>query len=165
MKVAEGPIVFVDGMRADARKSSVDTAFVRSADAEQILPASGLTHCNACRFWEHGVVEGACRRHAPGTSDRSYEIARWPETRALDACGEGETADASEKGQVCRSCAFWHRPGNGIDPPRRSDRLGTWWTEAGFCRRYAPRPGADIGTHAFWRATNAADHCFDGRPA
>lgn len=129
------------------------------------MPASGLTHCNVCRFWENGVIEGACRRHAPATAERSYEIARWPETRALDGCGEGETVNASEKGQVCRSCAYWHRPGNGIDPPRRSDRLGAWWTEAGFCRRYAPRPGSDIGMHAFWRATNAADHCFDGRPA
>lgn len=129
------------------------------------MPASGVTHCNACRFWEHGVVEGACRRHAPAVSNKSYDIARWPETRALDGCGEGESSEGSDKGQVCGTCAFWHRPGNGIEPPRRNDRVQSWWSQAGMCRRYAPQPGGEIGSHAYWRVTHTTDHCFDGRPA
>lgn len=125
-----------------------------------------LTTCGSCRFWQHNDVRsGFCRRHAPAASDLATQVARWPETRAIDGCGEGESEGTAVDSRPCRKCAFWHRPGVGIEPPHRGDHVATWWQEAGWCRRFAPTPGIDIGTHAFWRITHALDHCFDGRDA
>lgn len=94
-------------------------------------------------------------------------MARWPETPLTAGCGEGEPdrkADGPER-QTCGTCLYWDRPGIGIDPARRGDHLSTWWQKAGWCRRFAPTPGAAIGEYAFWRATHSEDHCYDGRPA
>ena len=139
----------------------------RSLEVESLT----LVTCGQCRFWQHDDQRsGFCRRHAPAASDRAYQIARWAETRATDACGEGEPmpvdlATAPRLAdQICRGCLYWNRPGIGIDPPQRGDRLSAWWQQAGWCRRFAPRPGVDIGDHAFWRVTHASDHCFDGKP-
>lgn len=125
-----------------------------------------LVECKACLFWDSGTgSERACRRHAPAATDQRFEVARWPETRATDGCGEGQPLDAPKRArQQCEGCAFWLRPGIGIDPGQRGDHLRAWWQKAGYCCRFAPRPGPDIGVHAFWRATHASDYCFDGRP-
>jgi len=127
-----------------------------------------LTRCTACRFWQRGQFEGLCRLHAPGAAAHPYDVARWPETRALEGCGEGEPSPpepGSEKAdQTCRACVFWERPGVGIDPTQRGDHHLAWWRDAGFCRRRSPRPGVDIGRHAYWYATHSTDHCFEGRP-
>lgn len=135
------------------------------------MPTGGaLTLCDTCRFWDKVGGAGFCRRHAPSASERPFQVARWPETRATDGCGEGEprdsgSTDATGPEQICKLCVFWHRPGIGIEPGQRGDHLRAWWRDAGYCRRFAPRPGVDIGEHAFWRATHATDHCFDGQPA
>jgi hypothetical protein len=36
-----------------------------------------------------------------------------------------------------------------------------WWTHAGICARHAPRPAAEPGPRAFWRATQDMDFCGD----
>lgn len=125
-----------------------------------------LTECRACAFWDGETGGATCRRYAPGATFTPFEVARWPETQAGDACGDGRprTEEGGPPRQRCETCAFWHRPGIGIDPGHRGDRLRSWWQHAGYCRRHAPRPGGDIGEHAFWRATHASDHCFEGRP-
>ena len=125
--------------------------------------STALTHCDACRFWDQRYgTEGFCKRHAPAPCNRPFQVARWPETRATDGCGEGESiGDRAKSDQLCRLCVFWHRPGAGIDPGQRGDHLRVWWSEAGYCRRFAPRPGIEIGEHGFWRATHADDYCFD----
>ena len=126
-----------------------------------------FTQCNACRFWadnENGK-EGFCHRHAPRPSERSLQVARWPETRAMDGCGDGEVAHATRVPPTCQHCIFWLRPGQGIEPGLRGDHQASWWRGAGFCRRFAPYPGVDSGAHAFWRITHDDDHCFDGRPS
>ena len=127
--------------------------------------ADGITHCTECRHFDRHGTEGLCRRHPPAASDRPFEVARWPETRAVDACGEGEPAasDHAVERLSCRHCLFWNRPGVGIDPSQRGDHQKTWWQEAGHCRRNAPRPGVEIGNHAFWRVTHASARCADGR--
>jgi hypothetical protein len=124
--------------------------------------------CQACRFWDRkGSTTGSCRRHAPSSSERDHEVARWPETSGADGCGEGEAEIPEGRAAIltssCKDCLFWLRPGIGIEPVQRGDRLRAWWEGAGFCRRFAPRPGAAIGGHAFSRITHATDHCFDGR--
>ena len=122
-----------------------------------------LTMCDSCRFWQHGDTRsGFCRRHAPAASDRTTQVARWPETRAIDGCGEGEMDAARADILHCRACVFWQRPGVGIDPTHRGDHAGTWWQQAGWCRRFAPVPDIEIGTRAFWRVTHEQDYCFDG---
>ena len=131
------------------------------------IPA--LTRCATCRFWQRHNVEGICRRNAPRTIDRPYIAARWPETRAIDGCGEGEPEPATNPDRTvahftCLDCVFWDRPGLGIEPTYRDDHQAAWWRAAGFCRRRAPLPGADVGTHGFWRATHATDYCFEGAP-
>jgi hypothetical protein len=125
-------------------------------------------NCGYCRFWDHkGSSTGLCRRHAPASSERDYEVARWPETRRADGCGEGEATLSEAVAPVlnpsCEKCLFWLRPGLGIQPAQHGDHLRAWWENAGFCRRFAPRPGTAIGGHAFSRITHATDHCFDGR--
>lgn len=123
-----------------------------------------LTPCADCRFFDRRGTAGFCRRHAPATSVRAFEVARWPETRASDACGEGRPRqDDSPDVPPCGECVFWYRPGIGIDPAQRGDRQRAWWDEAGFCRRLAPHPGADIGHHAFWRVTHSDESCAEGR--
>ena len=134
------------------------------------MPAEDtFLNCAACRFWDHkGTLVGLCRRHAPASSEREFEVVRWPETRSLDGCGEGETTSPGGPAVLapaCGDCVFWSRPGLGINLARRGDRGRDWWDKAGFCRRFSPRPGVDIGDHAFWRITNATDHCADGRRA
>ena len=129
--------------------------------------SEGVTQCSACRFSFPRGTGGLCRRHAPRSGDQPFEVARWPETRAGDACGEGKPRDGAmaDDSPTCRVCIFWHRPGIGIEPAQRGDHLRAWWQEAGYCRRYAPRPGVDIGRHAFWRVTHGDDYCAEGRRA
>ncbi len=125
----------------------------------------GFTRCRMCAFWlSHGET-GYCHRNAPAAGGRALEVARWPETRAKDGCGEGlvtETPPYVAPEPRCGLCTFWRRPSNGIDPVSRGDHPMAWWFEAGVCRRYAPRPQAELGLRAFWRVTHRADFCFDG---
>jgi hypothetical protein len=128
--------------------------------------SEAIIKCQTCRFW-HGqdARAGVCRRYAPLAGDTPFDVARWPETRSGDGCGEGSGATVDDPARLtCGTCRFWDRPGIGIDPARRGDHLQAWWQQAGWCRRHAPRPGIAIGEHAFWRVTHASDHCFEGRP-
>lgn len=56
-----------------------------------------LPKCETCQFWDHeeNWTSGECRRFAPRavietvTADKPPRFAaRWPETDALDGCGE-----------------------------------------------------------------------------
>ena len=125
-----------------------------------------VTLCAACRHFDRTGTNGFCRRHAPAVGDSPFEVARWPETRAIDGCGDGEPNGdrSSEQRLPCGDCIFWYRPGIGIDPSQRGDHLRAWWQDAGYCRRLAPHPGVDIGRRAFWRVTHRNDHCSEGRP-
>ena len=123
-----------------------------------------VTLCAACLHFDRRGTDGVCRRHAPLPCSEPFEVARWPETRASDGCGDGELADdAAIARATCRHCSYWFRPGIGIDPSQRGDHQRAWWQEAGYCRRYAPRPGVEIGHRAFWRVTHAAESCAEGR--
>ena len=129
--------------------------------------SDGVTRCAGCRFFDQRGSNGRCRRHAPGPGNQPFAAARWPETHAADGCGDGEPRDHStaEDRTLCRVCIFWHRPGVGIDPAQRGDHLRAWWHEAGYCRRYAPRPDVDIGHRAFWVITHGDEHCAEARRA
>ena len=120
-----------------------------------------LSCADCCHFDRHGT-DGFCRRHAPTPSGAPFEVARWPETRAVDGCGDGDRPSPANARPNCGSCRFWFRPGIGIDPSQRGDHLRAWWAEAGYCRRRAPFPGVEIGYRAFWRVVHARDGCAEG---
>ena len=124
-----------------------------------------VTLCSKCRHFDRRGMDGVCRRHAPTPCGEPFEVARWPETRAIEGCGDGEPSDEDNRRPKCGVCRFWFRPGIGIDPSQRGDHQKVWWQEAGYCRRHAPRPGIEIGHRAFWRVTHAAESCAEGRHA
>ena len=124
-----------------------------------------LVFCTDCAFWRddaHG--EGLCRRRAPDASARSEEVAHWPQTRSLQGCGDGEAGVAASVGATCGECVFWRRPAHGFNPTDRGDMPMSWWAHAGYCGRHAPKPAAEPGVRAFWRATSSGDGCGEGAP-
>lgn len=123
---------------------------------------SDVVHCEECAFWTER--SGVCRRHAPGASERTDEVAHWPVTHRGDQCGEGEPAQAGGQTLItCETCRFWRKPPTGgLKPYGRRDQLSEWWTKAGHCMRFAPRPSAAIGYRAFWPVTHMTDGCSEG---
>ena len=123
-----------------------------------------VTACADCSHFDRHGTDGVCRRYAPQPCGEPFEVTRWPETRAVDGCGDGAPRSASDVRASCGTCRFWLRPGIGIDPSQRGDHLRAWWQEAGYCRRHAPNPGVQIGHRAFWRVVHARESCAEGRP-
>lgn len=125
-----------------------------------------IVQCGHCAFWQQvDGVNGCCRRHAPSASENSDEVAHWPLTRADESCGEGIVAKASEFLVIrCDTCIYWRHVAEGMEPMLRWDRPSEWWRHAGHCIRFAPVPSREPGPRAYWRATNAVDGCFDGKP-
>lgn len=130
--------------------------------------------CSTCSF--HQPNKHLCRRHAPGSTDRRFEVAKWPSTELDSRCGEGKT----DEGPIpCDSCIYFWRPGgispdpgdgsaNGAVKPslwtvNKSAKWDTeWWRNAGYCVRYAPSPGNETRT-AYPRITHSRlDGCGDG---
>lgn len=128
--------------------------------------ATEIVHCGQCTFWQQlDDVNGNCRRHAPGPCQNMDEVAHWPLTRKYESCGEGVQAPKDRVPYLrCDACLYWRPVGEGIDPMLRQDQLSGWWRHAAYCARYAPVPVKEPGPRAYWRATNAADGCFDGKP-
>ncbi len=130
-----------------------------------------VVHCQDCAFWlSFGKEAGSCRRFAPPPSQHVDDTGFWPETLAVNSCGEGIVkTDPGVPGTVsCGDCAYWHRqnPDQGVIPLRRTDLPADWWRAAGFCTRHAPRAEYQSQwrtvTRAHWRATHVTDHCGEG---
>ena len=120
-------------------------------------------NCARCAFWRKQTEnEGLCCRHAPEASNRSGEVAHWPQTHSRQWCGEGIAAAALSIGLRCADCVFWRRPDGGMNPVNRGDMPMAWWAHAGACVRLAPRPTSEPGPRAFWLATRDTDYCADG---
>ncbi len=125
-----------------------------------------VVQCSRCAFWQQvDGVNGHCRRHAPRACENMDEVAHWPLTRGTESCGEGVAARPAEFPIIqCGDCIYWRHAGAGIDPMLRLDQLSEWWRHAAHCVRFAPTPSREPGPRAYWRATNAVDGCFDGKP-
>ena len=125
-----------------------------------------LVPCSRCAFWEQDDDKnGFCRRHGPLPSENMDEIAHWPLTRGHQSCGEGILASNPRPPRLrCDACIYWRQVGDGIDPMLRRDQRSDWWHHAAHCIRFPPIPSREPGPRAYWRATNAADGCFDGKP-
>ena len=135
----------------------METAMTEASD----LPAD----CARCAFWRRmREYEGACRRRAPDASVRAEEIAHWPQTHSRQGCGEGASARSPAPGATCGECVYWRHPDGGLNPVDRGDMPMAWWVQAGHCARRAPRPVAEAGARAFWRATHSSDSCGEGWP-
>jgi hypothetical protein len=138
--------------------------------AKSSAPPS-VVHCQDCAFWfSFGKDAGSCRRYAPPPSQHVDDTGFWPETLAVNSCGEGigKADPAAPEIVPCGDCAYWHRysPDQGVIPLRRGDLPVEWWQEAGFCIRLAPRAEYQwqwrTVTRAHWRATHTTDHCGEG---
>lgn len=127
---------------------------------------SGTIACAGCGFWRRaGTTAGTCRRYAPAPGDSPAEVTHWPETEAVDGCGEGIAVAALAHALVaCHDCRYWRQPagGHGIHPVDQRDVRERWWQQAGYCARHAPRPSEAPGHRGLWRATNAHDGCAEG---
>lgn len=131
-----------------------------------------MTHpvvsCRACHFWiSSNGHNGHCKHSAPRPSVGPDQIAHWPETFADDICGQGRAREAVVDMQICERCAFWRRSpqSDGMYPVDRLGARAKWWSEAGYCKRYAPGPSSDSGQRGFWRVTHISDSCAEGRSA
>jgi hypothetical protein len=131
-------------------------------------PQPAIVRCQDCRFWHaFGRDVGSCRRYAPPPSQHADDTGFWPETLAVNACGEGvaKTAGDGAASVSCGDCAFWFRynPDQGLIPLRRGDLPADWWRDAGYCIRLAPRAEYQWEwrsvTRAHWRATHVGDRC------
>lgn len=125
-----------------------------------------VVQCCRCAYWQQvDDVNGNCRRHAPSACENMDEVAHWPLTRKTESCGEGVAAPNGASPHIrCDACIYWRLVGEGIDPMLRRDQLSGWWRHAAYCVRFAPVPSKEPGPRAYWRATNAGDGCFDGKP-
>lgn len=125
-----------------------------------------VVECRRCAFWQQlDRGDGRCRRHAPATCENPDQIAHWPLTRAEQFCGEGVVAATADVTCIrCDACIFWGHMTVGLDPMSRLDQRIDWWRSAGHCVKFAPVPSNEPAPRAYWRATNAADCCFDGKP-
>lgn len=128
---------------------------------------TSLLRCQDCAFWESRNAQvGVCRASAPTQGKVIDEVAHWPETDALEGCGDGVAHHGNPKQFVrCGGCAFWHQPhpGDGLQPLDRKDHASKWWEQAGHCRRHKPRPSSKPGHRGFWRVVNESDGCTEGK--
>ena len=127
-----------------------------------------MTTCHDCAFWTSGNHHnGLCRHSAPRPSEAVDQIAFWPETLAVDSCGEGAVRDDAPALLLCGDCMFWRRngAGPGLYPLDRLGNPSGWWGAAAHCVRYAPGPSSSAGQHGFWRVTHRDDGCAQGRRA
>ncbi len=141
------------------------------SDAPNPTPSLLVVHCKDCVFWHaFGEDVGSCRRYAPPPSQHVDDTGFWPETMAVNSCGEGILATDPRATRMvpCGECAYWFRynPDQGVIPLRRGDLPADWWHAAGFCVRLAPRAEYQYQwrtvTRAHWRATHVSDHCGQG---
>jgi hypothetical protein len=125
--------------------------------------AKEATACADCAYWEKvREVDGHCRRFAPEAARLAEEVSHWPLTHARQGCGDGETAACATPRVTCAVCIYWRRYKGGLHPMNRSDMPNNWWARAGVCIRRAPKPAAEPGPRAFWRATADIDFCGEG---
>jgi hypothetical protein len=117
--------------------------------------------CMHCRFWDRGYYsalgvdedsKGNCRRPAP-TADQ-YGRGQWPETMAVDWCGEWEPKDGEEitpglaiRGPVIKQTGDLEVDEHGI-PTGRVNNLKTeevWPSNAHATQRFGmPCPSVEI---------------------
>lgn len=120
-------------------------------------------NCAACVFYPPGQT---CRRHAPSPGTEEFDLVYWPRVSPTSRCGSGAAAtDGEGPGIVlCQACVHWYQPPGGIKPYTRQGKSVGWWTEAGWCQRFAPSPSSENDRKVYWKATNGlADGCGDGQ--
>lgn len=129
--------------------------------------------CAGCAYSRRVAKALLCVRHGPSPSSedvtvaQTFEVVEWPHVRPQDRCGAGASRVAANAPtvSVCESCIHWLQPGGiGVIPDFPGERTPAWWTESGFCTRFAPSPGTDQNTHTQWKVTHRLHGCGDGEP-
>jgi hypothetical protein len=122
-------------------------------------------NCANCAFWSRqNNQDGSCRLRAPNPVNNPNEVAHWPRTHEADYCGEWGAKDNTAPALVaCGECVYWRHPIDGLHPTQRGDQTSEWWSSAGHCLRFSPRPCTEPGFRAFWPATHSRDACSNGK--
>lgn len=115
--------------------------------------------CGGCQAFMTGI----CHRHAPGPSRNEHETAKWPLVRTTDRCGSGIALGTKPRMITCERCQHWLKPAVGIDPGYLEGRSEEWWSEAGYCTRFAPSPSGSEPEFTYWRVTAPVETCGDGK--